>query len=74
MNNAVGLARIFRNPEPFMRQIMQSPQFQNNPMAQNVIEMRNKGDVKGLEEMARNICQEKGINLDEIMAQAKQMK
>lgn len=74
MNNPLQLVQIFRNPEPFMRQIMQSPQFKSNPIAQNVIEMRNKGDIKGLEEMARNICQEKGINLDEIMAQAKQMK
>lgn len=72
MNNAVGLARIFRNPEPFMRQIMQSPQFQNNPMAQNVIEMKNKNDVQGLTEMAKNVCKEKGIDFDGLYSQLKQ--
>ena len=72
MNNAVGLARIFRNPEPFMRQIMQSPQFQNNPMAQNVIEMKNKNDVQGLTEMAKNVCKEKGIDFDDLLSQLKQ--
>ena len=69
MNNPLNLVQIFRNPEPFMRQIMQSPQFQNNPMAQNVIEMRNKGDAKGLEEMARNLYKEKGIDIDNILSQ-----
>lgn len=72
MNNAVGLARIFRNPEPFMRQIMQSPQFQNNPMAQNVIEMKNNNDVQGLTEMAKNVCKEKGIDFDGLYSQLKQ--
>ena len=72
MNNAVGLARIFRNPEPFMRQIMQSPQFQNNPMAQNVIEMKNNNDVQGLTEMAKNVCKEKGLDFDGLYSQLKQ--
>ena len=69
MNNVLNLVKVFRDPEPFMRQIMQSPQFQNNPMAQNVIEMRNKGDAKGLEEMARNLYKEKGIDIDNILSQ-----
>lgn len=72
MNNAVGLARVFRNPEPFMRQIMSSPQFKNNPMAQNVIEMRDKNDVQGLTEMAKNVCKEKGIDFDGLYSQLKQ--
>jgi hypothetical protein len=72
MNNAVGLARIFRNPEPFMQQIMQSPQFKSNPMAQNVIEMKNNNDVQGLTEMAKNVCKEKGIDFDGLYSQLKQ--
>ena len=74
MNNPLNLVQIFRNPEPFMQQIMNSPQFKNNPMAQNVIELRNKGDVKGLEELARNVCKEKGIDLEQIMSQVRQTK
>ena len=72
MNNPLNLVQIFRNPEPFMRQIMQSPQFQNNPMAQNVIEMRDKNDVQGLEQMARNVCKEKGMDFDGLYSQLKQ--
>ena len=72
MNNPLNLVQIFRNPEPFMRQIMQSPQFQNNPMAQNVIEMKNNNDVQGLTEMAKNVCKEKGIDFDGLYSQLKQ--
>lgn len=72
MNNPLNLVQIFRNPEPFMRQIMNSPQFQNNPMAQNVIEMKNNNDVQGLTEMAKNVCKEKGIDFDGLYSQLKQ--
>lgn len=37
---------------------------QSNPMAQNVENMLNKHDEKGLEQMARNICKERGIDAD----------
>ena len=72
MNNPLNLVQIFRNPEPFMRQIMQSPQFKSNPMAQNVIEMKNNNDVQGLTEMAKNVCKEKGIDFDGLYSQLKQ--
>jgi hypothetical protein len=72
MNNPLNLVQIFRNPEPFMRQIMSSPQFKNNPMAQNVIEMKNNNDVQGLTEMAKNVCKEKGIDFDGLYSQLKQ--
>ena len=72
MNNVLNLVRVFRNPEPFMRQIMQSPQFKSNPMAQNVMDMRDKNDVQGLTEMAKNVCKEKGIDFDGLYSQLKQ--
>ena len=31
----------------------------NNPIFKNLIDMANKGDSKGVEEFARNICKEK---------------
>lgn len=72
MNNPLNLVQIFRNPEPFMRQIMNSPQFKSNPMAQNVIKMKNNNDVQGLTEMAKNVCKEKGIDFDGLYSQLKQ--
>ena len=35
-----------------------------NPIFANLIEMANKGDSKGVEEFARNICKEKNIDFD----------
>ena len=35
-----------------------------NPIARNAIQMAQKGDSKGIEQMARNLCKEKGIDAD----------
>lgn len=36
----------------------------NNPILSNVINMAQKGDEKGVETFARNICKQKGIDFD----------
>lgn len=36
----------------------------SNPMLSNLIDMANKGDTKGVEEFARNICKEKNIDFN----------
>ena len=40
----------------------------SNPMLSNLIDMVNKGDTKGIEEFARNICKEKNIDFDKDFA------
>ena len=35
-----------------------------NPIFGNLIDMANKGDSKGVEDFARNICKEKNIDFD----------
>lgn len=37
----------------------------NNPILLNVIDMAEKGDNKGVEQFARNICEQRNINFDE---------
>ena len=37
----------------------------NNPIFNNLIDMANKGDTKGIEEFARNYMKEQGRNYDE---------
>ena len=44
----------------------------NNPIMKNAFEMAQKGDSKGVEELARNLCREKGINPDEAITKVKQ--
>ena len=42
-----------------------------NPIAKNAMQMAQNGDTKGIEQMARNLCKEKGLNPDEAMNQIK---
>ena len=52
------------NPQQFMQQIMGNSQIMSNPMMKNTMQMAQSGDVKGIEQMARNLCKEKGIDAD----------
>ena len=58
MLNPVLLTQIVRNPQAFLQQAMQN----GNPIMQNAIQMYQKGDKQGLNELADNLCKEKGIN------------
>ena len=59
------------NPQACIQQIMNNPMAMKNPMVQNVIGMMQKNDTKGLEEMARNLYKEKGLDIDETMQKIK---
>ncbi len=43
----------------------------NNPIFNNLIDMAEKGDEKGVETFARNILKERGLDLDTEMANMK---
>ena len=36
----------------------------NNPILNNVMDMAKNGDTSGVEQFARNICKQKGIDFD----------
>lgn len=72
MNNPLALMRAFRNPQEFMQQAMQNSQINQNPIAKNAFSMYQNGDSKGLENLARNLCAEKGINPEDALKQIKQ--
>ena len=44
----------------------------NNPIFNNLIEMADRGDTKGVEKFARNLLKERGLDLDKEMANMKQ--
>ena len=54
------------NPQQFMQQIMGNSQIMSNPMMKNTMQMAQNGDIKGVEQMARNLCKEKGLDADEM--------
>jgi len=71
MLNPVLLTQMMRNPQAFMQQAMNNSQFMQNPISRNALEMYQKGDKQGLNELADNLCKEKGINRSDFERQIK---
>ncbi len=71
MNNFGMLMQAYKNPQQFLQNAMQNTQLMQNPIFKNTVDMIKKGDDKGLEEMARNLCAEKGINPEDAIKQIK---
>lgn len=71
MMNPLQFMKAMRNQQEFIQQMMNNSQIMQNPMAKNAIGMAQSGDTKGIEQMARNLCREKGINPDEMINQIK---
>lgn len=59
------------NPMQIIQAMMGNKQVMKNPMAKNAIDMMQRGDSKGIEQMARNLCKEKGVDPDEMVNQVK---
>lgn len=60
-----------------LQALTQSPQqiinkvFGNNPMGNNLMNLVNNKDAKGIEQMARNLAKEKGKDPDQLFDQFK---
>ena len=58
------------NPQQAIQNIIESnPNIKNNPLAQNAMKMYQNGDTKGLQNMAENMCKERGITVDQAKQQ-----
>ena len=69
MMNPLQFMKAMRNPQEFMQKMMDNSQVMQNPMAKNAIEMYQKGDTKGLQDMAENLCKERGTTVDDMKSQ-----
>ena len=69
MMNPLQFMKAIRNPQEFMQKMMDNSQVMQNPMAKNAIEMYQKGDTKGLQDMAENLCKERGTTVDDVKSQ-----
>ena len=49
------------NPQQLIMSFLQQ---QNNPMANNLLQMAQNGNTSGIEQIARNICAQKGLDFD----------
>lgn len=71
MMNPLQFVQAMRNPQEFMQNIMNNNEIMKNPMAKNAMEMAQNGNMQGIEQMARNLCKEKGLNADDVFNQIK---
>lgn len=73
MMNPMQLMQMIRGGGNHQQAIinMMKQQSGNNPVIDNAINMMEKGDNAGIEKLARNLCQEKGINPDDMLSQVK---
>ena len=69
--NPFQMLGAMKNPQEFMHQMMNNSQVMRNPMAKNIIDMAQKGDIEGIEQMGRNIAKEKGIDFDKAFSDFK---
>lgn len=70
--NPINLFQMMRGgPQQFLQQIMSNNQLMSNPMMKNTMQMAQQGNMQGIEQMARNLCKEKGLNADDIFNQIK---
>ena len=66
------ISRMFKGQNP--KQIAMNIVKQNsNPMIANLIKMANEGKTQGIEEFARNIMQERGMDFDSEFANFMQL-
>lgn len=61
-------SQINNNPQSIINKIITQ---NSNPVINNLIKMAQKGDVKGVENFARNLFKEKGRNFDKEFAEFK---
>ena len=67
------ILQAMRNPQQFIQNAMQNSQIMQNPIAKNAIEMYQKGDSKGINDLMNNLCKERGISPDEAQSKIKSM-
>ena len=59
------------NPQQMIINMLQQ-QAGNSPLGQNLLQMAQQNDRKGIEQIARNLCQQRGLDFDKEFAAFKQ--
>lgn len=69
--NFVQMVRSGGNPQQLMMNMLQQ-QAGNNPIQQNLLKMAQNNDGKGIEQVARNMCAQRGLDFDKEFAAFRQ--
>lgn len=60
------------NPQQIAMNLLQQ-KMGGNPILENVFKLANSGNMKGVEDIARNLAQSKGLNADDLYNQVNSM-
>ena len=70
--NPINIFQMMKaGPQQFIQQMMGNNQIMSNPIMRNALGMAQQGNMQGIEQMARNLCKEKGLNADDVFNQIK---
>ena len=59
------------NPQTMIMNMLQQ-QAGNSPLGQNLLKLAQNNDAQGIEQIARNLCQQRGLDFDKEFAAFKQ--
>ena len=68
----IGMLRGSGNPQAMVMNMLRQNAGEN-PVLNNALNMAEKGDMKGVEKLARNLCKERNIDADSALGQIKNM-
>lgn len=68
----IAMLRNGGNPQQLVMSLLQN-EMGNTPMGQNLLSLAQKGDAPQIEEIARNICKQKGVDFDKEFSAFKQL-
>ena len=63
-NNILQMIMQGKNPQQLVLNYLQS-QMSNTPMGQNLLNLAQQNNTQAIEQIVRNMCQQKGIDYDE---------
>ena len=72
--NPIQLIQMIKNgsnPEQLMMSILEG-EMGNTPMGANLLELAKQNKTRDIEQIARNMCQQKGLDFDQEFAAFKQ--
>ena len=64
--NPMEFMKGIKNPKQFVMNMLKQSQ---NPMAIQLMQMANSGNTKQIEQFARNVCKERGMDFDKSFAE-----
>lgn len=68
----IGMIRNGQNPQQLVMNLLEQ-NMGNNPMGQNLLKLAKEGKTKDIEQIARNLVGQQGVDFDKEFANFKQM-